>query len=63
MIANRGIEFEEEIRTEGAKWKIVDVASKRKTHRTRAEAVEAVRELLNKSRGREVRTRSDNNII
>jgi len=63
MITNQGIEFEEEIRTEGAKWKIVDKASKRKAHRTRAEAVEAVRELLKKSRGREVRTRPDNNSI
>jgi len=61
MIANRGTEFEEEIRTKGAKWKIVDRVSKRKAHRTRAEAVKAVRELLKRSRGREVRTHPDSN--
>jgi hypothetical protein len=56
ITANRGIEFEEEIRTEGAQWKIVDFASKRRHHRTRAEAVEEVEKLLKKSRGREVGT-------
>lgn len=55
MVANRGIEFEEEIRTEGAKWKVVEGTSKRRNQRTRAEAVEEVRKLLKKSRGREVR--------
>ena len=54
VIANRGMEFAEEIRTEGAQWKIVEKASKRRSHRTRAEAVEEVRKLLRKSRGREV---------
>ncbi|CZR52903.1 related to vacuolar sorting protein VPS1, dynamin, and related proteins [Phialocephala subalpina] len=54
VTANRGMEFEEEIRTEGVQWKIVEVASKRKRHRTRAEAVEEVRKLLKKSRGREL---------
>ncbi|KAH6676259.1 dynamin family protein [Halenospora varia] len=54
MTANRGMEFEEEVRTEGAQWKIVASASKRKRHRTRTEAVEEVRELLKKSRGREL---------
>lgn len=58
MIANRGIEFEEEIRTEGAKWKIVKTASKNKLYRTRAEAIEEVRKLLRKSRGREVGSQS-----
>jgi hypothetical protein len=56
MIANRGIEFEAEIRMDGAKWKIMEGASKKKSHRTRAEAVEEVCKLLKKSRGREVRT-------
>ncbi|KAH8678563.1 P-loop containing nucleoside triphosphate hydrolase protein [Tricladium varicosporioides] len=54
MIANRGMDFEEQIRTEGAQWKIVEGRSKRKSHRTRAEAVEDVLELLKKSRGREL---------
>lgn len=54
MIANKGFEFEEEIRTEGAQWKIVEFASKKRRNRTRAEAVEEVRKLLKKSRGREV---------
>jgi hypothetical protein len=56
MIANRGVEFEEEVRTEGARWKIVEGPSKKKNHPTRAEAVEEVRKLLKKSRGREVGT-------
>ena len=54
MVANRGVEFEEDIRTDGAEWKIVDCVSKKKNHLTRAEAVEQVRRLLKKSRGREV---------
>jgi len=54
MIANRGVEFEEEIRMDGAQWKIVEGASKRTSHRTRTEAVEEVCELLKKSRGREL---------
>lgn len=56
MVANRGVEFEEDIRTEGAQWKIVEGVSKQKNHLTRAEAVEQVRNLLKKSRGREVGT-------
>jgi hypothetical protein len=56
MVANRGVEFEENIRTDGAQWKIVEGVSKQKNHLTRAEAVEQVRILLKKSRGREVRT-------
>ena len=55
MIANRGIEFEEEIREDGAQWQITEVASRKKGCRTRAQAVEEVRKLLKKSRGREVR--------
>lgn len=57
MVANRGVEFEEEIRTEGAQWKIVEGLSRKKHHhtRTRAEAIEEVCKLLKKSRGREVR--------
>ncbi len=58
MVANRGVEFEEDIRTDGAEWKIVDCVSKKKNHLTRAEAVEQVRRLLKKSRGREVGTHS-----
>jgi hypothetical protein len=58
MIANRGIEFEEEIRTEGAFWKIVEVPSKRKHDRTRGEAIKEVQKLLRKSRGREVEAQS-----
>lgn len=54
MIANRGIEFEDEIRTEGAFWKIVEGPSKRKNERTRVEAIKEVQKLLRKSRGREV---------
>ena len=54
MIANRGFIFEEEIRTEGAQWKIVEVASKKRRNRTRVGAIEEVRKLLKKSRGREV---------
>lgn len=57
MIANRGFKFEEEIRTEGAKWKITEAASEKKRYRTRAEAIEK-RKLLTKSRGREVRSQS-----
>ncbi|KAF2795549.1 hypothetical protein K505DRAFT_273051, partial [Melanomma pulvis-pyrius CBS 109.77] len=54
MIANRGVEFGEEIRTEGARWKVVEGVSKKKNQPTRAEAVEEVRKLLKKSRGREL---------
>lgn len=54
MIANRGVEFEQKIRTEGTQWKIVDGVHKTKRHPTRAEVVEEVRKLLKKSRGREV---------
>ncbi|KAJ4290872.1 hypothetical protein N0V90_010068 [Kalmusia sp. IMI 367209] len=54
MIANRGVKFEEEIRTEGARWKIVEGVSRKKNHLTRAEAVEDVRKLLRMSRGREL---------
>lgn len=55
MIVNRGMEFAEEIQTDGAQWKVLDVATKKKRYRTRAQAVEEVRKLLKKSRGREVK--------
>jgi hypothetical protein len=54
MISNRGEEFEEEIRKEGARWKIVEVPLT-KNQLTRVDAVERVCELLAVSRGREVR--------
>ncbi len=57
MVANGGIEFEKTIRAEGMQWKIlayVDITMSERC-RTRATAVKAVRELLQKSRGREVR--------
>jgi hypothetical protein len=55
MIANRGIDFEEDIRVGGAKWIILGSGSKSKRHCTRAQAVE-VRSLLKKSCSREVGT-------
>lgn len=54
MIANMGMDFKEEIRTEGAQWKIVENASRKERCRTRAQAIEEVRKLLRMSRGREV---------
>ena len=56
MIANMGMDFKEEIRTEGAQWKIVENASRKERCRTRAQAIEEVRKLLRMSRGREVWT-------
>jgi len=54
MIANMGMDFKEEIRTEGAQWKIVENASRKERCRTRAQAIKEVRKLLRMSRGREV---------
>ena len=56
MIANMGMDFEEEIRTEGAQWKIVESTNGKKNCRTRAQAIKEVRKLLRMSRGREVGT-------
>jgi hypothetical protein len=56
IIANWGMDFAGEIRTEGAKLKIVKSARSQKRYCTRAGAVEEVRKLLRKSRGCEVRT-------
>jgi hypothetical protein len=56
MIANRGVQFEEEIRTAGARWRITECGNRKKNQLTRTEAIEEVRKLLRKSRGREVRT-------
>lgn len=56
MIANRGMQFEEEIRTTGAKWKVVEGGNRKKNQISRMEAVDQVRKLLRKSRGREVRS-------
>lgn len=54
-IANMGIDFEEDIRTDGAQWKIVEGVASDKRSRTRAQAIKDVRKLLRMSRGREVR--------
>lgn len=54
-IANLGIDFEEDVRTEGAQWKIVEGEVPDKRSRTRAQAIKDVRKLLRISRGREVR--------
>ncbi len=54
MIANMGMDFKEEIRTEGAQWKIVENASRKERCRTWAQAIKEVRKLLRMSRGREV---------
>ena len=53
-IANMGIEFEEKMRTEGMKWKIVEKATRSRRCRTRDQAIAEVKKLLKISRGREV---------
>ena len=56
MIGNMKMDFEKEIRTEEAQWKIVESTNGKKNCRTRAQAVKKVRKLLRMSRGREVGT-------
>lgn len=54
MIANMGMEFEEKMRTEGMKWKIVEKVNRSRRCRTRDQAIGEVQKLLKISRGREV---------
>lgn len=49
------IDFEEDIRTEGAQWKIVKGVASDKRSLTKAQAIKDVRKLLSINRGREVR--------
>jgi hypothetical protein len=56
MIANMGMGFANNVGIEGAQWKIVRGGSSKRHYRTHAQAIEEVRKLLRKSRGREVGT-------